>query len=41
VYVGVGRRELGNTVPIVADIEEKYDAISPADSAEAVSLLRG
>lgn len=39
--VGVGRTELGNSVAIVRDIEEKKDATAAADSTGALALLRG
>ena len=38
---GVGRREFGRVVAIVADIEEKKDDMLAGDSVEFVLLYRG
>ena len=41
VYVGVDKTKLGNIVAIVADFDERKEAMAAGDSVEFVPLLSG
>lgn len=41
VYVGIGKTKLGNVVAIVADSEDRKEAMASGVSVEFVSLLSG